>query len=416
MDRVKKVWVFLRRDKRRLWTAIVLAIILLVVVVGYFINRGKAKVNYQTAEVMRGNIVSTISASGSIVSSNVVEVATSVGGIVKNVYVTEGQSVYLGQKIAQLELNPSSKQEETSSYASYLAAKSSLDSANSTLYTLQSQLFSANQKFINDAVARNLETSDPTYIQENADWLASEAKYKNQQTAISQAKASFSSAALKYRQSSSLITSPAGGTLKNITITPGLTMTTSTNSSGTVNAQRIAVVDTGGNPIGSFNLSEVDVASVKVGQKATITIDSLPDKTFTGVVATVDKIGSVTSNVTNYPALVVFDTEAPDVSVNMAATVNIIQDSKDNVLLVPISAIQKSGTQNTVRILKNGKVSTLNVEVGLSSDSQIEIVSGLSQEDSVVISSSEGSSTSSSSSRSVFGGGGGFGGAVRIAR
>jgi RND family efflux transporter MFP subunit len=267
-------------------------------------------------------------------------------------------------------------------------------------------MWAANRTFVNDALARGLLAYDPTYIQENDNWLAAEAKYKNQKAVIEQAQRAVNNAWLAYQAVSPIVTAPVSGIITNITYAEGMTLGGTSDTS-----QRIAVIRAEGNPLATFNLSEIDVAKVKPGQKATIKLDSLADKTFTGKVATVDRVGTVTSGVANYPVVIKFDTEAPEVSPNMSATANIILETKDNVLLVPSSAVRVQGEQNIVRVLKDKKEQAVVVETGLTSDSQTEILSGLSEGDEVITSVV---TTTTRQGTSVFGGQlriGGFGGA-----
>ncbi len=397
------------------------AIIVLVVITGFFFfkSRSTTPVGYQTTAVERGNIIASVSASGSILSSNYIPVTTNASGVVSKVYVKDGDKVTKGQRIMELELDSLGSQTNAQAYASYLSAKNNLASSNSTVYTLQSQSFAANQKFINDAVARDLPTNDPTYIQEYADWKAAEAKYIQQSQVISQGNASLNSSYLSYLFSAPVVVAPAGGIITNLTYTPGMVLATassSTSSSTSGNTDRIAVIKTTGNPLAAFNVSEVDVSKVKIGQKVTITLDSISDKTFTGVVASVDKVGSTSNGVTNYPVVIKFDTTSPEILPNMSATANIIIDSKSNVLVVPTSGVTTTSGQSTVRILRGGNPESVSVETGLSSDTQVEIVSGLSEGEEVVTGIVS-QTTSSSSTRSVFSTGGfGGGGNVRVAR
>jgi len=78
------------------------------------------------------------------------------------------------------------------------------------------------------------------------------------------------------------------------------------DTGNTTSNQKIATIKTEGMPIVSVNLSEIDVSRVKLEQKATVVLDSIPDKTFVGKVIGVDRIGQTTSGVTqisgNYPA------------------------------------------------------------------------------------------------------------------
>jgi len=149
-------------------------------------------------------------------------------------------------------------------------------------------------------------------------------------------------------------------------------------------------------------------------QKATITLDSIADKTFTGQVVGVDRIGQTTSGVTQYPAIIQLDSSAPEILPNMSATANIVINRKDNVIMVPSGAVKNEDGQNYVQLMVNNQPQFTPVETGLSSDSQTEIMSGI-QEGDMVVTGTTASTASQSNVRSPFGSSG-FGGAVRIAR
>jgi len=375
------------------------------------LGKRQARVQYQTAKVEKGTVVWTVSASGSVVNANIVEVTTQATGMVKKIYVNDGEKVKAGQVIMEIELDLAGKQKNTSAWSSYLSAKNNLESAKATLWTLDSAMWAANRKFINDAVSRGLTVDDPTYIQENDDWLAAEAKYKNQKAVVDQAQVAVNNAWLSYQLSSPKVTAPVSGTISGLSFAPGMVIG---SSSSTTTSQRVAIIHTPGTPIASFNLSELDVPVVKPGQKATIKLDSLPDKTFTGKVVSVDKLGTTNNSVTNYPVIVQFDTESDEVLPNMAASVSIIVEAKDNALLIPSSAIQKQNGQSVVTVLENGKERQKQVEVGISSDTQTEITSGLSEGEVVVTGRVSGAKIQTGGS--PFGGMPGMGGAGRLAR
>jgi len=86
----------------------------------------------------------------------------------------------------------------------------------------------------------------------------------------------------------------------------------------------------------------------------------------------------------------------------MAATASIIIDSKDNVLLVPSSAIKTQGNQLVVQVIKGKQTQNVNVETGLTSETQTEIVSGLTEGDEIVVSTA--STSNNQRGSSVFGG------------
>lgn len=376
---------------------------------------------YQTAQAEKGTLVTSVSASGTISSGNNLAVTTNTTGTVSQVYVNNGDTIAQGQKIAEITLDQESEQKQAAAWASYLSTKNQLAAAQAKINSLQSAEFKANQKFINDAVVRNLPPEDPTWIQENADWLQAEADYKNQTGVISQAQASLNSSWLAYQQLSSTITAPTDGVISNMIIAPGSVISQSSSSNNTTTAQKLGTITKPQDNIqATVNLSEIDVAKVKIGQKATITLDAFANKTFTGKILMINTNGTVSSGVTTYPATIIFDTSADNIYPNMAVAAKIITNIKDNIILVPSTAIQTANNQTTVRVMNKGKVESITVESGDSNDTQTEIVSGIKEGDLVVtniLNTTNSKPTTQNSS--PFGGGNrgfGGGGAVRIAR
>lgn len=376
------------RDKRVLFALL----FLIVITVGAVrtLLPGQKQVQYQTARVERGTIVSSVSASGQILVANLIEVRTQASGQISKVYVEDDDKVSKGQKIAELKLDQQGQQKSASAWASYLSAKNTVDSANATAYTLRSTKDTAWKKFYDlaigvayqnaDGTARESERNSSVEFQTaQADWLAAEAKYKNQQGVVEQAQAALNSAWLSYQLASSIITASIDGVIGDLTITPGMVLGQAET------AQKIAVIHSEGVPIASFNLSEVDVVKVKKGQKATIALDSQPDKEFNGKVIGVDKTGVVSQGVTNYPATIQLGAKALEILPNMAASATIVIGSKNDVLILPLSALQTRAGQNFARVVRNGKIQQVPVETGLTSDTETEIVSGLSEGEEVVI-------------------------------
>jgi multidrug efflux pump subunit AcrA (membrane-fusion protein) len=158
---------------------------------------------------------------------------------------------------------------------------------------------------------------------------------------------------------------------------------------------------------------------VEVGQKVTVTFDSISGKTFTGRVATIDKVGTVTSNVTSYSANIKLDSGSDQILPNMAATADIVIETATDVLYVPSSSLTTQDGNIYARTLVNGKESGVQVEVGISSDTDTVLMSGLTEGTTVITGTiTKSTSTTSSSTRSVFSGsfGGGGGNAIRVAR
>ncbi|OGD10094.1 hypothetical protein A2397_04635 [Candidatus Amesbacteria bacterium RIFOXYB1_FULL_44_23] len=388
-----------------------LIIILVIAAAGWFAyskfsQSQNSQPQYQTSVAETGVLVEAISASGQVSAANNASVSTQASGVVKKVFVQNGQAVKAGDKIAELELDLDGKYRSTQAWSSYQSAKNNFESAKATLLSLNSSMWSANQKFINDAVARNLTVDNPAYIMQSSDWLSAEAKYQIQQAAVSQAQNSASSAWLNYQQSSPIVYSPISGTVTGLSLQPGTVLTAQSSTSGSATSQKIASVKTNAPAQIQVNITEMDISKIKIGAKATLTLDAFVDKTYTGKVISVDTIGSVNSGVTSYPAVIGLDTEDPQILPNMAATANIIVNVYPESVLVPSSAVITSNGETVVRLLKNNKVELSPVEVLGTGDSQTAISSGVSAGDVVVTSviTSTNSTRSSQGSTSVFGG------------
>lgn len=387
-----------------------------------------SQIQYQTETATKGTLIVTISASGNVSSANSASVSTQTSGVVSKIFVKNGDQIKSGDPIAEVDLDMDGKQRAAQALASYQSAKNSLDSANTALYTLQSQMFTQWKSFTDLAQNSTYENSDGSpntenrqlaqFVSSNDDWLATEAKYKQQQNVIAQAQTSVSSAWANYQQASPTIYAPISGTISGLSLQVGSVLTAQTSSTGNSTSQRIANIKTQATPTVTVNLSEIDVTKVTIGDKATITMDAFPDKTFTGKVVSIDTTGSVSSGVTTYPAYIVFDTAENGIYPNMAADAKIITDVRDNVILVPSAAVQTANETNSVRIMKNGQVTSVPVNVGLSNDTETEISSGVNEGDVVVTgstsTSTRTSSSGSSSPFSAFGGRGFGGGNVRV--
>lgn len=397
--------------------------LLVVLVLGFFIwqmfKGNNPAVQYQTATATKGTLVVSLTEAGQVSVANKVSVVTQASGIINNIYVKSGDAVNQGDKIADITLDTAGQQRQAQAWSSYLSAQNSLNSAQAKMYSLQSALFVANQKFMNDRGVVNPSTdqkNDPVYIEENATWLQAEADYKNQSGVIAQSQANLNNASLTYQLTSGTIVAPTTGLISDLMITNGLQIGSSNTTSGSTTStsnQSIASIKTGNSTTVAVNVAEVDVSKVQVGQKATITFDAISNKTFTGKVMGVNTSGVASSGVVTYPAVIQLDDLTnSDILPNMSATASIISKVKDNVILVPSSAVQTLGSTSTVKIVKNGQVTTVDVQVGDSSDSETEITSGIEEGDTVVTSTISTASTPQSGT-SPFSGGlrfGGFGG------
>ncbi|HVW82936.1 MAG TPA: efflux RND transporter periplasmic adaptor subunit [Candidatus Paceibacterota bacterium] len=167
-----------------------------------------------------------------------------------------------------------------------------------------------------------------------------------------------------------------------------------------------------------ISVNEVDAAKLKIGQKATVTFDALPGVSIAGTVSQLDSLGTVSSGVVSYDAVITFDTQNAAIKPGMSASAAIVTGTASG-LVVPASAIHTAGGASYALVfdppLADPAEATAQtpeqvpVTTGLSSATETVVTSGLTPGEQVVVSTSGSASatkTSAASATSVFGGGG----------
>jgi len=342
--------------------------------------------SYVTAAVSRGDIVTTISASGSVNPVVTVQVGTYVSGTIQTLNCDYNTRVQSGQLCATIDPKPYQIIVDQNQ-AEVNTAKAQLAKDQSNLVYTQ-----LNQKRYDAMLAENAISRDAADIARNAN---------NQALALTHldaAQVAQKAAILKAAQINlayTNIVSPVSGTVVSRNVTAGQTVAASFQ---TPTLFLIATdltkmqVDT--------NVSESDIAGAAQGADASFTVDAFPDRTFHGRVAQVRQAPISVQNVITYD--VVITVSNPDLLLKpgMTATAKIVKARSRNVLRVPSQALRftpagagKHGTktamsrQQKVWVERNGKLIAVPVTVGLDDDSFAEIKSGdLKPGDQVVLS------------------------------
>jgi multidrug efflux pump subunit AcrA (membrane-fusion protein) len=139
-------------------------------------------------------------------------------------------------------------------------------------------------------------------------------------------------------------------------------------------------------------VDEVDIPSVKLGQKAIIKLDALPDLKLEGTVTAISLLPSEEGGVVLYEVKIGFDVpESSGLRGGMTATADVVTDERSNALLVPNRAIRQDSSGNpVVKIMVGDQTQERAVVTGISDGLQTEIISGLNEGDRVVIESRAG--------------------------
>jgi membrane fusion protein, macrolide-specific efflux system len=133
-------------------------------------------------------------------------------------------------------------------------------------------------------------------------------------------------------------------------------------------------------------VDETDIGKISAGQKAAIILDAYPDQTTDAVVESIEYESEVINNVTIYQVYVQPVSVPAYFKSGMSATVNFAQESRQNVLMLPLRAVRKKNGQSFVFTNGGDKpVVPLQVTTGLDNGTNIEVVSGLAEGDEVVI-------------------------------
>ncbi len=158
----------------------------------------------------------------------------------------------------------------------------------------------------------------------------------------------------------------------------------------------------------SISLNEIDIVKVKEGQKATILFDAIDGLTYAGEVVEVSGAGAISGGVVSYEVKVALLNQDEKIKEGMSALVSIITDFKQDVLLVPNSALKTQGEMQYVEIpgTAGGSPTIKQVETGISNETKTEIISGLSDGDTIISQtiSSASPATSQTQSRGATGG------------
>ena len=201
---------------------------------------------------------------------------------------------------------------------------------------------------------------------------------------------------------SARITAPFNGTITDLLTAAGQSV-----ASGTEALQ----MDDLDNLMIDVSVSEVDINKLAVGQEAVISFAAIPSHTYKGMVTKIGHAGSSSSGVVQFGVTIQVMDADELVKPGFSATISIIINKVQNALLVPNQAVTLNNRGNSfVLVNQDGKMTPLEVQTGLKSDSFTELLAGgLKEGDSVLVALTT-SGADSASNRALFGIMGGFGG------
>ena len=151
-------------------------------------------------------------------------------------------------------------------------------------------------------------------------------------------------------------------------------------------------------------IDETDIGRVRVGQASLISLDAYPEVEVKGRVSHISYESKVISNVTMYEVDILPNRVPGVFRSGMSANISIVEETREDVLLLPVEAVRRDGSLNYVLVRSGdrGKPIRRAIELGISDEKNVEISSGLDENERVVITSRQYPLEESRSGRSPF--------------
>lgn len=356
-------------------------------VAGYFYygkNDEANQIHYITEKVSRTNLEKSVLATGSVRASKRTEVGAQVSGKIVNLHVSLGQAVKKGDLIAEIDSSNQSNSLSTAeaqlaSYRAQLAsAKVALEVAQSN-YNRLSKLYK-----LNSTSQTELETAKNTLASAKASVNAAQAQVEESEISVSDAKTN-----LNYTK----IVSPMDGVIVSIPVSVGQTVNSSQSSPTIVHVADLSKM------LIKLEISEGDIAQVQAGQTMSFTTLAEPNHRHQSQIESIDPALTTLSddNSSNkyieqsgnteaiyYYANSLVDNAEQRLRIGMTVQGQVDIAKRENVLVVPSTAINKRGQENYVQVLENQHPVEKKVETGLADGQYTEITAGLNEGEQVI--------------------------------
>jgi HlyD family secretion protein len=445
---------------KRKWKTLIIILVVLTLGIGVYASTVYSKrglVVVQTGKVVRQDLTSLVTASGEIKPKNYINIGANAMGTLTQILVKEGDHVRKGQLVARVEnIQPeaqvnSQQAAVSSAEADSNASEAGLKVADENLRTQQAVIdhsqadlehakldFDRAQQLFKDQLL-----SKQDYDAKKATYDAAVAALLEQQTRLNQARsqreqnaAQLSATQRRVAQAKATLAqvtdvlhkydsyAPLDGVVTNLPVRVGETVVPGVQNSAASTIMTIADMSL---ITAEVKVDETDIISVQINQKADITIDAIPNKTFhghvieigdtailrsTGLAASESAVSSQEAK--DFKVVIAMDDAPDEIRPGLSCTAKITTATRQKALTIPIQALtirQKgdlevkpktpTGVQAATKltpaeekarkeevqgvfVISGGKAAFRKVETGITGATDIEVVSGLKEGDEVV--------------------------------
>jgi len=337
---------------------------------------------YRTEKVTRGDIVSTITATGAVNAVTTVLVGTQVSGTIKHIYVDFNSPVKKGQLIAQID--PAIFEAQVAqAKANVLSAKANVEKAAVALTDAKRTLNRQRELFARNLIAR----SDVDAAETASDTAGTQVSAAKAQLGQTEAALRIAETNLRYTH----IESPVSGIVVSRNVDTGQTVAASFQTPTLFNiAQDLTKMQV------DSSVAEADIGKIRVGQPVEFTVDAYPDSPFKGNVSEIRNAPITVQNVVTYDVVVKVDNPELKLKPGMTANVSIIVSGRKDTLRVPNTALrfrpsekrdtnEKKEKGRGVWVLENKMPKRIAVTTGISDGTYTELLSGEIREGQEII-------------------------------
>lgn len=408
--------------KKTLWWIIGISVVVLIVLIAIGKSSGDDGIKVAVEKAAQHTITETVTASGKIYPETEVKLSPEVSGEIIELTVEEGDSVRKGQLLvrinsaiygsmvtqAQSTVNQNRAQVENSREM-VAQAKATYDQAQAN--------YNRNKKLYEEKVisALEFEQLESTYRSAKASYEAARSTVSGGQYGVEGASANLNQARENLRRTT--ITAPTSGIVSALNVKLGERVVGTAQMAGT---EMLTIADLGRIEV-RVDVSETDIAKVKLGDTTIIEADAYRNRKFTGTVTRISVSSksaglqqTSTDQVTNYTVHILIQPEsyadliAKGIKLpfkpGMSASVEIQTNRERGALSIPVNAVTTRDYSDSAKKAMEGKaemddlrqvvfvydagtkkVSLRDVKTGLQDNQYIQILSGIKQDDQVVI-------------------------------
>ena len=318
-------------------------------VVAFFVHRAalaKETTTYRFTTIERGDVASTVSATGTLSAVTTVAVGTQVSGQIAELFVDFNDAVKKGQLLARVDQK---------------LQQQAVTDAQASLVRVRAQYLQAQREH-----GRNRELMEAG--------LVARSEYETTDSSLDVARANVTSAQValdRARQNLEYtnIYAPIDGVVVERNIDLGQTVAASLSA-----PQLFLIAEDLTNMQILASVGEGDIASIKEGQKVTFRVQALARETFEGTVRQVRLQSKSNENVVNYTVVVAVANPQKKLLPGMTARLELLTSASENVLKVANAALRFKSTPGTLYTLDaSGKLVPLRVRTGLTDGKFTEV-------------------------------------------